>query len=250
MGSFVLLEAACRAWRDRASTARYVHVSTDEVFGALGASGCFTETSPYAPNSPYAASKASSDLLTRSYVKTYGLPAIITNCCNNYGPHQLPEKLIPLMVTNAIRGQPLPVYGEGKQVREWLHVDDHCAGLWATMTTGRVGETYNFGSGQELSNLELVGRIADVVDHELRRPAGTSRGLVCFVADRKGHDFRYAIDSAKAKAQLGWEPATRLETGLGDVVRWYIANTAWCETVSTSEHERFQAQHNKPRAMT
>jgi dTDP-glucose 4,6-dehydratase len=249
MGSFTLLDAARRAWEGRATSTRYVHVSTDEVFGALGSTGYFTEASPYAPNSPYAASKASSDLLTRAYVKTYGLPAIITNCCNNYGPYQLPEKLIPLIITNATLGRPLPVYGEGKQIREWLHVEDHCAGLWAVMTSGRVGETYNFGSGEELSNLELVGRLADAVDHELRRPAATSRGLVRFVPDRKGHDFRYAIDSSKARMQLGWEPTRRLHASLPDVVRWYAANTAWCEAVSTEEHQRFQAQHLKSKAL-
>ena len=198
-GTFTLLDVALRTWEHRLESTRFVHVSTDEVFGALGESGTFTETTAYAPNSPYAASKAASDLLARSYWKTYGLPISITNRCNNYGPFQLPEKLVPLMIANAVDGKPLPVYGEGKQVREWLHVEDHCEGLLQVLARGRVGESYNFGSGEESSNLRLVELIADLVDDALGRTSGTSRGLMTFVPDRKGHDFRYAIDSSKAR---------------------------------------------------
>ncbi|CAN5768444.1 dTDP-glucose 4,6-dehydratase [soil metagenome] len=221
-GTFTLLDVALRAWGEHPGSRRFVHVSTDEVFGALGATGLFTENSPYAPNSPYAASKASSDLLARAYVKTYGLPVVVTNCCNNYGPYQLPEKLIPLMITNAAHDLPLPVYGEGKQIREWLHVADHCAALTAAMTVGAPGESYNFGSGEELDNMALVERIADLVDGALGRPSGRSRALIRFVPDRKGHDFRYAIDSTKARTALAWTAARTLERELAETVHWYV----------------------------
>ncbi|MBA3461267.1 MAG: dTDP-glucose 4,6-dehydratase [Deltaproteobacteria bacterium] len=221
-GTFTLLDVALRTWGEHPTGRRFLHVSTDEVFGALGDTGSFTERSPYAPNSPYAASKAGSDLLARAYVKTYGLPVVVTNCCNNYGPYQLPEKLIPLVITNAAKSLPLPVYGEGKQVREWLHVADHCAALWAALTAGTDGESYNFGSGEELPNLALVERIADLVDDELARPRGTSRALITLVPDRKGHDFRYAIDSTKARTTLGWTPTRTLDRALAETVRWYV----------------------------
>ena len=242
-GTFTLLDVARCAWADRFAATRFVHVSTDEVFGALGETGTFTEQTPYAPNSPYAASKAASDLLARSYFKTYGLPVVITNCCNNYGPYQLPEKLIPLMIANAIEGKPLPVYGQGKQIREWLHVDDHCAGLWRAMTRGTPGESYNFGSGEEMSNLTLVELLADLIDDELARDRGTTRALIKFVVDRKGHDFRYAIDSSKAKRALAWERSKVLGVKLAETVRWYLANTAWRKAVASEEHARFQAVH-------
>lgn len=239
-GTFTLLDVARRAWADRRDTARFVHVSTDEVYGALGETGSFTESTPYAPNSPYAASKAASDLLARSYFKTHGLPVVITNCCNNYGPYQLPEKLLPLMISNAAEGVPLPVYGEGKQVREWLHVDDHCAGLWAALTRGELGESYNFGSGEETSNLRLVELVADLVDDELKRPRGTSRALMKFVPDRKGHDFRYSIDCSKAQRALGWTAGKTLAVQLAETVRWYLANEGWRKAVASEEHARFQ----------
>jgi dTDP-glucose 4,6-dehydratase len=242
-GTLTLLSAALAAWDGATESRRFVHVSTDEVFGTLGETGHFTEDSPYAPNSPYAASKASSDLIVRSFHKTYGLPTIITNTCNNYGPRQLPEKLIPLMATNAVEGKRLPVYGAGKQVREWLHVDDHCEGLWAAITKGKPGESYNFGSGEERANITLVGELADVVDDLTGKPRGTSRELISFVQDRKGHDFRYAIDSAKAKRELGWQPRRLLATALNDVVSWYIKNETWRRTVSSAEHARFQSAY-------
>jgi dTDP-glucose 4,6-dehydratase len=168
---------------------------------------------------------------------------VITNCCNNYGPYQLPEKLIPLMIVNAAEGKPLPVYGQGKQIREWLHVDDHCAALWRAMTRGTTGESYNFGSGDEISNLQLVELIADLIDDELGRERGVSRALIQFVPDRKGHDFRYAIDCAKAKRALGWETSKTLAAQLADTVRWYLASTAWRAAVASDEHRRFQAVH-------
>lgn len=242
-GTFTLLEVARRVWENRLDATRFVHVSTDEVYGALGETGWFTETTPYAPNSPYAASKAASDLLARAHWKTYGLPVVITNCCNNYGPYQLPEKLIPLMITNAAENRRLPVYGEGKQIREWLHVDDHCTGLACAMVRGTPGERYNFGGGDEMSNLQLVELLADLVDDELGRARGTSRELIQFVPDRKGHDFRYAIDSTKAQRELGWKRSKTLETQLAETVRWYLANAGWRHAIDTGEHRRFQAHH-------
>jgi dTDP-glucose 4,6-dehydratase len=242
-GTFTLLEAARRAWDGRFDATRFVHVSTDEVYGALGETGTFTEQTPYAPNSPYAASKAASDLLARSYFKTHGFPVVITNCCNNYGPYQLPEKLLPLMIANAVDGKPLPVYGQGKQVREWLHVDDHCAGLWRAMTRGGLGESYNFGSGEEMSNLALVELLSDLVDDELARARGTTRALIKFVVDRKGHDFRYAIDCSKAQRALDWQCSQVLGVKLAETVRWYLANTAWRQAVASEEHKRFQAAY-------
>lgn len=242
-GTFTLLEAARRAWTDRFDSTRFVHVSTDEVYGALGETGYFTEQTPYAPNSPYAASKAASDLLARSYFKTHGLPVVITNCCNNYGPYQLPEKLLPLMISNAVEGKPLPVYGEGKQIREWLHVDDHCAALWCAMTRGQLGESYNFGSGEETSNLRLVEILTDIIDAEMKRAQGTSRALMKFVPDRKGHDFRYAIDCSKASHDLGWKASKTLTVQLAETVRWYLANAAWRHAVTSEEHARFQTAY-------
>jgi dTDP-glucose 4,6-dehydratase len=244
-GTFTLLDVVRRAWDGKYDRSRFVHVSTDEVYGALGETGSFTEETPFAPNSPYAASKAASDLLARSYFKTHGVPVVITNCCNNYGPYQLPEKLIPLMIANAVAGKRLPVYGQGKQIREWLHVDDHCSGLWKAMTAGRDGERYNFGSGDEMSNLKLVEIIADIIDDALARPRGTTRDLIEFVVDRKGHDFRYAIDCSKARQALGWERSQRLDVQLAETVQWYLANAAWRDAVTSEEHTRFQASYYK-----
>lgn len=244
-GTFSLLDAARRHWEHMNTQARFVHVSTDEVFGALGETGVFTETTAYAPNSPYAASKAASDLIVRSFHQTYKLPTIITNTCNNYGPRQLPEKLIPLMITNAAEEKALPVYGEGKQVREWIHVEDHAAGLWAALTKGRPGQSYLFGSGEELNNKAMVELIADTVDEHLGRKPGTARALMTYVPDRKGHDFRYAIDSSKAERELGWRPSKKLAEQLRETVKWYLANEAWRREVATEEHARFQAAYYK-----
>lgn len=244
-GTFALLEAARRAWEPGSET-RFVHVSTDEVYGALGETGVFTTTTAYAPNSPYAASKAGSDLLVRSFHRTYRLSTIITNCCNNYGPRQLPEKLIPLMITHAAEGKPLPVYGEGKQIREWLHVDDHATGLWDALTKGVPGESYLFGSGEEMNNRAIVELIADLVDQHLSRPPGTARALMTYVPDRKGHDFRYAIDSSKAERELGWRPSKKLAEQLRETVSWYLANESWRHEVASEEHARFQATYETP----
>jgi dTDP-glucose 4,6-dehydratase len=240
VGTFVLLEAAREHVRRLAAAGRerfrFLHVSTDEVFGTLGPSGLFAEDTPYAPNSPYAASKASADHLVRAFGHTYGLPVLTTNCSNNYGPYQFPEKLIPLMILNALDGRPLPIYGDGGNVRDWLHVEDHCAGLRLVAERGRVGETYNIGGGNERTNLEIVDRICDAVD-ELR-PGSGSRRLKTFVPDRPGHDRRYAIDAAKIARELGWRPARSFDEGLRATVRWYMENRGWCEGIQAGRYDR------------
>jgi len=241
VGTFVLLETARQWFAGLAGAARdafrFLHVSTDEVYGTLGASGLFSEETPYAPNSPYAASKASADHLVRAYYHTFGVPALITNCSNNYGPYQFPEKLMPLMILNALDGRPLPIYGDGGNVRDWLHVEDHCAGIMLVLAKGRAGEKYNVGGGNERTNLEIVDRICDAVD-ELR-PARTSRReLKTFVADRPGHDRRYAIDATKIRAELGWAPRHTFESGLTETVRWYIEHREWCEKVQAGRYDR------------
>ncbi len=240
-GTFVLLEAARRyaaALDEGARRAfRFLHVSTDEVYGTLGASGSFSEETPYAPNSPYAASKASADHLVRAYYHTYGLPVLITNCSNNYGPFQFPEKLMPLMILNALEGRPLPIYGDGGHVRDWLHVEDHAAGLLLVLRNGRVGEKYNIGGGNERTNLEIVDRICDSVD--AARPGPESRrALKTFVPDRPGHDRRYAIDASKIRRELGWTPRHTFESGLGETVQWYLEHREWCEAVQAGRYDR------------
>ena len=232
VGTLVLLENA-RKFR----TARFLHVSTDEVYGTLGKDGLFSEETPYAPNSPYAASKASADHLVRAYFHTYDLPVVITNCSNNYGPRQFPEKLIPLMVLNALEGKPLPIYGDGGNVRDWLHVEDHCAGLLIVLGRGRVGEKYNVGGGNERTNLDVVDRICDVVD-ELKPEPESRRRLKTFVPDRPGHDRRYAIDAAKIRRELGWTPRHTFESGLRETVRWYLEHRDWCEQVQAGRYDR------------
>jgi dTDP-glucose 4,6-dehydratase len=240
VGTFVLLETARGHVRGLSAEARerfrFLHVSTDEVFGTLGPSGKFSEETPYAPNSPYAASKASADHLVRAYGHTYGLPVVTTNCSNNYGPYQFPEKLIPLMILNALDGRPLPIYGDGGNVRDWLHVEDHCAGLLLVLEHGRVGETYNVGGGNERTNLEIVDRICDVVN-ELR-PGSDTRRLKAFVPDRPGHDRRYAIDATKIARELGWRQARSFEEGLRETVRWYAEHRDWCEGVQAGRYDR------------
>jgi dTDP-glucose 4,6-dehydratase len=232
VGTFHLLEACRAAWPAGGGGApRFHHVSTDEVYGSLGPTGRCTEASPYAPSSPYSASKAAGDLLVRAYRHTYGLPAVLTNCTNNYGPRQYPEKLIPVAIQRALRRQPIPVYGDGLHVRDWLHVDDHAAALWAVLTRGRDGETYHVGGGNEWPNLRVVERICDVVDELRPELGGGSRGLITFVADRPGHDRRYALDTTKLAGELGWRPARPFETGLRETVRWYLENQAWVAAV-------------------
>jgi dTDP-glucose 4,6-dehydratase len=241
VGTFTLLEVA-RAFITEAPAEgrdafRFLHVSTDEVYGSLGREGAFSEETAYAPNSPYAASKAAADHLVRAYAHTYGLPVLITNCSNNYGPFQFPEKLIPLMVLNAIDGRPLPIYGDGGNVRDWLHVEDHCAGLLLVLAKGRPGEKYNVGGGNERTNLEIVDLICDTVD-ELR-PGPTSRhALKTFVPDRPGHDRRYAIDATKIRRELGWAPKHTFETGLRDTVQWYLDHRDWCEQIQVGRYDR------------
>ena len=241
VGTFVLLETARRALAGRDAGARdafrFLHVSTDEVYGTLGTSGLFSEETPYAPNSPYAASKASADHLVRAYSHTYGLPVLITNCSNNYGPFQFPEKLIPLMVLNAVDGRPLPIYGDGGNVRDWLHVDDHCAGLLLALRKGRPGEKYNIGGGNERTNLELVDRVCDILD-AVKPAASSRRALKTFVPDRPGHDRRYAIDATKIRRELGWAPRHTFEDGLEATVRWYLDHRGWCDAVQAGRYDR------------
>ena len=232
VGTLVLLEAA-RKFR----TKRFLHVSTDEVYGTLGDDGLFTEETPYAPNSPYAASKASADHLVRAYFHTYQMPVVITNCSNNYGPRQFPEKLIPLMVLNALDGRPLPIYGDGGNVRDWLHVDDHCAGLLLVLARGRVGEKYNIGGGSERTNLQVVDGICDVLDG-LHPQAKSHKSLKTFVPDRPGHDRRYAIDATKIRRELGWSPRHTFEDGLRETARWYLDHRDWCEAVQKGRYDR------------
>jgi dTDP-glucose 4,6-dehydratase len=221
VGTFVLLEAARAVWAgDQGS--RFLHVSTDEVYGALGATGKFSETMAYAPNSPYSATKAGSDHLVRSYFHTFGLQTITTNCSNNYGPRQHREKLIPLAISRMIRNEPIPVYGDGQQVRDWLFVEDHCAAIETAITLGQPGETYCIGGDNEWKNLDLLNMLCDLVDEAVGRAQGTSRGLQTFVKDRAGHDRRYAIDASKIKGALGWKPEEAFRSGLEKTVRWYL----------------------------
>ena len=239
VGTFTLLQEALRHWRALPPGApfRFLHVSTDEVYGSLGDSGAFTETTPYAPNSPYSASKAASDHLVRAWHHTYGLPVVTTNCSNNYGPYQFPEKLIPLTILNALAGRPLPVYGRGENVRDWLFVDDHCDAILAALARGRPGETYNVGGGAERRNVDVVRAICALVD-ELAPDAaiGPRERLITFVADRPGHDLRYAIDASKIRAALGWAPSAPFEARLRETVAWYLANGAWCARVQSGAY--------------
>ncbi|MFN0069114.1 MAG: dTDP-glucose 4,6-dehydratase [Limisphaerales bacterium] len=237
VGTFHLLEACREAWLDApfklkpGLIPRFHHVSTDEVYGSLGPEGHFTESTPYAPNSPYSASKASSDLLVRAYHHTYGLPAVITNCSNNYGPYQFPEKLIPVVIQSVLARKPVPVYGDGMNVRDWLYVTDHAEALWQVLTRGRDGETYNIGGWNEWPNLRIVEVICDLVDELRPELGGGSRRLIAFVKDRPGHDRRYAIDATKLAAELGWKPAHTFETGIRETVRWYLDHQPWVAAV-------------------
>ena len=226
VGTFNLLEACREFWQNQKSeirNQRFLHVSTDEVFGSLGTTGHFTETTPYAPNSPYSASKAASDMLVRAYHHTYGLDTVITNCSNNYGPRQFPEKLIPVVIGKAANRQPIPVYGDGLNVRDWLYVTDHAQALWQALLRGRSGETYCIGGSNEWANLRIVELICDLVDELAPQLGGNSRELITFVKDRPGHDRRYAIDASKVERELGWRPAHTFETGIRETVKWYLA---------------------------
>jgi dTDP-glucose 4,6-dehydratase len=248
-GTFTLLQAAREFYGtlegEEKERFRFLHVSTDEVYGTLTPEApAFHEETPYAPNSPYAASKASSDHLVRAWVHTYGLPALITNCSNNYGPYQFPEKLIPLMIANALAGKPLPVYGDGLQVRDWLYVRDHCSALMAVLERGRVGETYNVGGGNQRSNLEVVSTLCALLDELVPeskfRP---HKELVRFVTDRPGHDRRYAIDARKLEGELGWTAEESFETGLRKTVEWYLSNAAWVEGVTSGAYQQWVSQN-------
>ncbi len=232
VGTYTLLEAALAYWKDLEGMAqrcfRFHHISTDEVYGSLGETGLFAEETPYRPNSPYSASKAASDHLVRAWHHTFGLPVVTSNCSNNYGPYQFPEKLIPLMTISALEGARLPVYGGGENVRDWLYVEDHARALWTILTQGRLGETYNVGGDSEMRNLDVVEMICDLVDELAPRPGAASRReLIAFVEDRPGHDLRYAIDASKIRAELGWAPRETFASGMRRTVAWYLANQGW-----------------------
>jgi dTDP-glucose 4,6-dehydratase len=240
-GTFELLEAARDYWKSlddsRKAAFRFLHVSTDEVYGSLGATGRFTEDTPYRPNSPYSASKAASDHLVRAWFHTYGLPVLTTNCSNNYGPYQFPEKLIPLMIANALQGKPLPVYGAGSNVRDWLYVEDHCRAIERVLEAGRPGEVYNIGGDNEKTNLDVVKTLCALLDELLPdSPHRPHDKLITFVADRPGHDLRYAIDAGKIQRELGWAPRETFETGLRKTLRWYLDNCDWCERVTEGNY--------------
>jgi dTDP-glucose 4,6-dehydratase len=251
VGTHILLEEARRfvahlpaGERERF---RFLAVSTDEVYGSAGESGCFDESSPYNPSSPYAATKAGSDHLVRAYHRTYGLPVLVTSCCNNYGPYQFPEKLIPLMITRALAGEPLPVYGRGEHIRDWLYVDDHCRALWLVAQRGRPGATYNIGAQEEHRNIEVVELICELLQ-ELRPPTASTglgrrvrhyRELIKFVEDRPGHDYRYAIDPSRLRDELGWRPAEDFRSGLRKTVRWYLEHRDWVERVRSGEYRHW-----------
>ena len=243
IGTYNLLEAARSYWNSldarQKEAFRFLHVSTDEVYGSLGDSGYFTEDSPYQPNSPYSASKASSDHLVRAWHHTYGFPVVTTNCSNNYGPYQFPEKLIPLMILNALEGKPLPVYGKGDNIRDWLYVDDHVRALLTVLEKGRLGETYNIGGHNEKTNLEVVKTLCALLD-ELKpdSPHAPHENLLTFVTDRPGHDQRYAIDASKMAQKLGWRPQETFETGLRSTVKWYLNNATWCQHVQDGSYQR------------
>ncbi len=242
VGTFTLLETARRAWNGTApGTCHFLHVSTDEVYGSLGDSGYFTESTPYDPRSPYSASKASSDHLASAYYHTYGLPVTITNCSNNYGPFQFPEKLIPLVINNALHGKELPVYGDGRNVRDWLYVTDHCAAILEVLVRGRAGETYNIGGNSEKQNLEVVTTICDLLDQKVGAlPSGQPRtALIRFVKDRAGHDRRYAIDAGKIRTELGWEPSLDFSSGMAQTIDWYLANREWMAAVLDGSYRQY-----------
>lgn len=243
-GTFVLLEVARKYWsgleKDKKSSFRFHHISTDEVYGSLDDGGLFTEETAYDPSSPYSASKAASDHLVRAWHRTYGLPVLLTNCSNNYGPYQFPEKLIPLIILNALQGKPLPIYGEGNQIRDWLYVDDHARALYKVVQEGEIGQTYNIGGNNEKTNMEVVTTICGILDELMpEHPKDITKysELITHVADRPGHDLRYAIDASKIDSQLNWSPAETFETGLRKTIDWYLSNSAWCTRVQDGSYQ-------------
>jgi dTDP-glucose 4,6-dehydratase len=241
IGTAIMLNAAKKYWVDKTDKLFY-HVSTDEVYGSLGETGFFTEDTPYDPRSPYSASKASSDHLVRAYHHTYGLPMVISNCSNNYGSHQFPEKLLPLMINNILHSKPLPVYGKGENVRDWLWVEDHATAIDVIFHKGKVGDTYNIGGFNEWKNLDIVHLLCSIMDKKLNRIAGESAKLITFVKDRAGHDKRYAIDAKKLNSTLGWKPSLQFEEGLERTVDWYLANNSWIENVTSGSYKQYYNQ--------
>ncbi len=239
IGTVNLLNAALSLWSENFDGKLFYHVSTDEVYGSLEKEGQFTEESPYEPKSPYSASKASSDHFVRAYFNTYKIPVVISNCSNNYGPNQFPEKLIPLLINNIKNNKPLPVYGKGENIRDWLYVEDHVKAIDLIFHYGRPGETYNIGGNNEWENIELVRLLCRIMDRKLGRSPGTSEKLITFVKDRPGHDLRYAIDSSKLRKELGWEPSTGFEEGLEKTIDWYLSHTKWLENVLSGEYENY-----------
>ena len=243
LGTANLLQCAKNYWKGNFEGKIFYHISTDEVYGSLEMNGgYFTETTPYDPRSPYSASKAGSDHLVRAFYHTYHMPCVVSNCSNNYGPNHFPEKLIPLMINNVIHQKPLPVYGKGENVRDWLHVKDHARAIDVIFHKGKIGETYNIGGHNEWTNIRLVETLCDVMDEKLGRPKGESRKLITFVADRAGHDLRYAIDASKIAKALGWMPEFTFEQGLAETVDWYLGNTEWLQHVTSGEYQNYYAQ--------
>ncbi len=252
VGTLQLLIASRAYWQQlpesKQEQFRFLHVSTDEVYGSLERTApAFREETPYAPNSPYAASKAASDHLVRAYHHTYGLPTLTTNCSNNYGPYQFPEKLIPLMLVNALGGTPLPIYGDGQNIRDWLYVVDHCKAIYLVLTQGKIGETYNIGGRNELTNLEVVEKICAILDELVPQPDSKRSSLITFVKDRPGHDRRYAIDCTKIQRELGWEPEESFDTGLRKTIGWYLHNSDWLKQVKSSDYQDWIQQNYKNR---
>ncbi len=239
IGTVNLLNAAKDLWTDNYEDKRFYHVSTDEVYGSLGDEGFFLEDTPYDPQSPYSASKASSDHFVRAYANTYKLPVVVSNCSNNYGPNQFPEKLLPLCIHNIKENKPLPIYGKGENIRDWLYVIDHARAIDEVYHKGEVGDTYNIGGVNEWKNIDIVRLLCDIMDRKLGRPEGKSRELITFVKDRAGHDMRYAIDANKIKNDLGWEPSLQFEEGLEKTVDWYLANTEWLENVTSGDYQKY-----------
>jgi len=239
VGTVNLLNAARETWKNNYEGKLFYHISTDEVYGSLGETGLFTETTSYDPQSPYSASKASSDHLVRAYHNTYKLPIVISNCSNNYGPNQFPEKLIPLAIHNIKNHKPIPIYGKGENIRDWLYVEDHAAAIDLIFHEGQKGDTYNIGGNNEWTNIGLIRVLCKVMDRKLGHPEGSSEKLITFVKDRAGHDLRYAIDSSKLQRELGWQPSLQFEEGIEKTVEWYLANTAWLENVASGAYEKY-----------
>ncbi len=239
IGTVNLLNTARNLWQNDFNDKLFYHISTDEVYGSLGKTGLFTEDTPYDPHSPYSASKAASDHFVRSYHDTYGMPTVISNCSNNYGPNQFPEKLIPLFINNIKHNKPLPVYGDGQYTRDWLYVIDHARAIDMIFTEGKAGETYNVGGFNEYTNIDLIHLLCDLVDEKLGRPEGTSRKLITFVKDRPGHDKRYAIDASKINRELGWKPSVNFSEGLSKTIDWYLENEVWLNNVTSGDYQKY-----------